>query len=107
MGKFLRVLVVFFLLFSAAALTLGVMLFLSLTKRHPFEGTAVEIRHQQERARQDAALLPRPSEYVEGAPPAYDYGLLFGIPMWIALGCLAALLVFYPARPRAAVEPAA
>jgi nucleoside transporter len=37
-----------------------------------------------------------------------DYGKLFSVPMWAALACLAALLVFYPGgrRERAAVQEA-
>ncbi len=35
-----------------------------------------------------------------------DYTRLFSVPMWLALGCLAALLVFYPGGRVAVVEPA-
>lgn len=34
---------------------------------------------------------------------APDYRLLFGVPMWIALACLLALLLFYPRRSPASV----
>lgn len=37
---------------------------------------------------------------------AMDYSRLFAVPMWIALACLAALIVFYPARPRPRPRPA-
>ena len=34
------------------------------------------------------------------APEGMDFRRLFSVPMWMALGCLAALLVFYPGRSR-------
>ena len=35
-----------------------------------------------------------------------DYGVLFGIPMWVAVASLAALLVFYPSRKAGPVAKA-
>ena len=52
-------------------------------------------------------VAKRATDEVTGA---VDYTALFSVPMWIALACLAVLLVFYPSRtPRAGVvaEPTA
>ncbi|KAA3608969.1 MAG: MFS transporter [Planctomycetota bacterium] len=40
----------------------------------------------------------------EGADPDYNYQLLFGIPMWISIACLVALLILYPRKVNV-VEP--
>lgn len=40
------------------------------------------------------------AQAVEKPDRTLDYERLFGIPMWVALACLAALLVFYPSRSR-------
>ncbi len=37
---------------------------------------------------------------IAAAPGGTDFSILFGIPMWVTVGCLAVLLVLYPGRRR-------
>lgn len=46
------------------------------------------------------------AQWATGPDGVVDYQRLFGVPLWIAVACLAALLVFYPATRRLSATPA-